>query len=116
MEPEAERTDLSSRGPDRRRRPTPMFSRFLLLGRRASGRRDGERRFSYVDRPGIIGTVGTLLGEHHINIATMDVGRRAEGGEALMCLTVDTEVPPNVLQHVAGRIDAHQLRTVTLPI
>ncbi len=49
--------------------------------------------FTYVDRPGIIGTVGTLLGEHDVNIATMDVGRKAEGGDALMCLTVDTEVP-----------------------
>ncbi len=71
--------------------------------------------FTYEDRPGVIGTVGTLLGEHHINIATMDVGRRAEGGEALMCLTVDTEVPGPVLEHVASEIDAHQLRTVTLP-
>ena len=54
--------------------------------------------FTYVDRPGIIGKVGTMLGEHDVNIATMDVGRKAEGGEALMCLTVDTEVPPEVLE------------------
>ena len=33
--------------------------------------------FNYEDRPGIIGKVGTLLGEHGINIATMDVGRAA---------------------------------------
>jgi D-3-phosphoglycerate dehydrogenase len=31
------------------------------------------------DRPGIIGKVGTILGEHAINIATMDVGRKPEG-------------------------------------
>ena len=51
--------------------------------------------FDYVDRPGIIGKVGTILGEHSINIATMDVGRkpRAQGMEALMCVTVDSEVP-----------------------
>ena len=71
--------------------------------------------FTYRDRPGIIGKVGTLLGEHDINIATMDVGRKAEGGDALMCLTVDTEVPPSVLERVAGEIEAQQLRTVTLP-
>ena len=71
--------------------------------------------FTYVDRPGIIGKVGTLLGEAGVNIATMDVGRKAEGGEALMCLTVDTEVPPEVLEGVADEIEAHQLRTVTLP-
>lgn len=40
------------RGPDRRGRPTPMVSRYLLVGRRRSGRRDGEREFVYVDRPG----------------------------------------------------------------
>jgi D-3-phosphoglycerate dehydrogenase len=71
--------------------------------------------FTYVDRPGIIGKVGTLLGQAAINIATMDVGRKAEGGEALMCLTVDTEAPPEVLDLVATEIEAHQLRTVTLP-
>jgi hypothetical protein len=32
-----------------------------------------------------------------------------------MCLTVDTEVPSEVLDQVATEIEAHQLRTVTLP-
>jgi D-3-phosphoglycerate dehydrogenase len=71
--------------------------------------------FNYEDRPGIIGTVGTLLGEHHINIATMDVGRRGQGEEALMVLTVDTEVPPDVLDRVAARIEARRIRAVTVP-
>ncbi len=48
--------------------------------------------FTYADRPGIIGTVGTILGGHGVNIATMDVGRKDERGEALMCLTVDAPV------------------------
>src|SRR5262245_64905907 len=38
--------------PDRRSRPTPMISRFLLVGRRRGGRRDGERENIYVDQPG----------------------------------------------------------------
>jgi D-3-phosphoglycerate dehydrogenase / 2-oxoglutarate reductase len=70
--------------------------------------------FTYVDRPGVIGMVGTLLGEHGINIATMDVGRKAEGADALMCLTVDSAVPPGVLEAVADAIEAHQLRAITL--
>jgi D-3-phosphoglycerate dehydrogenase len=70
--------------------------------------------FTYEDRPGIIGLVGTILGEHAINIATMDVGRKAVGEEALMCLRVDSEVPHHVLEHVAAAIDAHQLRAITL--
>jgi hypothetical protein len=39
-------------GADRRARPTPMFSRFTMFGRRRGGRRDGERERIYVDRPG----------------------------------------------------------------
>ena len=74
--------------------------------------------FQYVDRPGIIGKVGTLLGDAGINIATMDVGRKPEGQgmEALMCLTVDGEVPPEVLDEVAGAIEAKRMRAVALPV
>lgn len=36
--------------PDRRRRPTPILSRYLFVGRRRGGRRDGERLDIYVDR------------------------------------------------------------------
>jgi D-3-phosphoglycerate dehydrogenase / 2-oxoglutarate reductase len=71
--------------------------------------------FTYLDRPGIIGRVGTILGDHDINIATMDVGRLAEGEEALMCLTVDSPVPPEVLERVGTAIEAIRLRAITLP-
>ncbi len=72
--------------------------------------------FTYTDRPGIIGRIGTVLGEHGINIATMDVGRQGgQGGPALMCVTVDTEVPVHVLDHIAEDIDATKIRSVTLP-
>ncbi len=70
--------------------------------------------FIYEDRPGIIGKVGTILGEHGINIATMEVGRKAAGGDALMGLTVDSPVPPDVLQTVGEAIDAHTIRAVSL--
>jgi D-3-phosphoglycerate dehydrogenase len=70
--------------------------------------------FVYEDRPGIIGRVGTILGEHDINIATMEVGRKAVGGDALMGLTVDSPVPPEVLRVVAEAIDAHMIRAVTM--
>jgi D-3-phosphoglycerate dehydrogenase len=71
--------------------------------------------FTYRDRPGIIGKVGTVLGERGINIATMDVGRLAQGEEAMMFLTVDTPVPGDVLDHVAAAIEAHRVHVVTLP-
>ncbi len=38
------------------------------------------------DRPGVIGTVGTLLGDAGVNIADMDVGRAAEPGTAIMLI------------------------------
>jgi D-3-phosphoglycerate dehydrogenase len=49
--------------------------------------------FHYEDRPGVIGRVGTLLGEAGVNIASMEVGRMAAGGLALMVLTVDSAIP-----------------------
>ena len=72
--------------------------------------------FTYEDRPGIIGVVGTILGEHKINVATMDVGRKVAEREALMCLTVDSEVPPHVLEHIAATIEARRLRAFSLPV
>lgn len=52
---------------------------------------------SHTDKPGIIGNVGTLLGDNDVNIASMQVGRQIVGGEAIMLLTVDKAVPAHVL-------------------
>ncbi|WP_434750525.1 phosphoglycerate dehydrogenase [Paenibacillus amylolyticus] len=52
---------------------------------------------SHNDKPGIIGRVGTLLGQNDVNIASMQVGRKIIGGAAIMILTVDKEVPKDVL-------------------
>lgn len=54
----------------------------------------------YQDLPGTIGTIGTKLGEHGINIAKMQVGRQKAGGEAVMVLTVDNKVPPIVIKEI----------------
>ena len=52
---------------------------------------------SYDDRPGMIGRVGTVLGDHDINIAGLQVGRRVIEGEAGMGLSLDSEVAPEIL-------------------
>ncbi|EOS58176.1 MULTISPECIES: phosphoglycerate dehydrogenase [Paenibacillus] len=52
---------------------------------------------SHNDKPGIIGHVGTLLGKNDVNIASMQVGRKLVGGEAIMVLTVDKTVTKEVL-------------------
>ena len=49
------------------------------------------------DRPGVIGTVGTLLGDAGVNIADMDVGRAAMPGTAVMLIAPTMEVPDDVV-------------------
>jgi D-3-phosphoglycerate dehydrogenase / 2-oxoglutarate reductase len=71
--------------------------------------------FLYEDRPGVIGTVGTVLGGAGINIASMEVGRREAGGLALMGLTVDSPIPTPVLTEIAQAIGAQRARALQLP-
>ena len=54
------------------------------------------------DAPGFIGRIGTLLGENSINIGTFNLGRREAGGEAILLLSVDSPVPPPVLETARG--------------
>ncbi|UFJ42827.1 phosphoglycerate dehydrogenase [Brevibacillus humidisoli] len=49
------------------------------------------------DRPGVIGRVGSILGSNEVNIATMQVGRRDVGGDAIMVLTVDKALSAELL-------------------
>ena len=49
------------------------------------------------DAPGFIGAIGSLLGKNEINIGTFHLGRREAGGEAVLLLSVDQEIPANVL-------------------
>ena len=54
------------------------------------------------DQPGMIGLIGTILGEHNINIADMTVGRSRIGEAAVTLINVDSLVPRNVLQTIAA--------------
>ncbi len=69
---------------------------------------------SHYDKPGIIGRVGTLLGDNGINIATMKVGRTLVGGEAIMVLSVDKGVPKDVLGQLASLPDLNSAREIRL--
>ncbi|SDK93626.1 phosphoglycerate dehydrogenase [Natronincola ferrireducens] len=55
-----------------------------------------------IDKPGMIGQIGTLLGASKINIATMQVGRNVKGHEAMMVLTVDSEVTKETLKLISN--------------
>jgi len=64
------------------------------------------------DEPGMIGTVGTILGAAGVNIADMDVGTNAEGAPALMAISTDAPVPRDVVDRLRaepGILDARAL-------
>jgi len=54
----------------------------------------------HINRPGVIGTVGSIMGEANINISGMQVGRTEIDGTNLMVLTVDNDIPSAILQKV----------------
>jgi D-3-phosphoglycerate dehydrogenase len=68
----------------------------------------------YADRPGVVGAVGNALGAAKINIAGMQVARQAQGGSALMAITVDSAVTESVSASVAKEIGADLVRSVSL--
>lgn len=59
--------------------------------------------FSYVDRPGVIGAVGKVLGDANVNIAGMQVSRDDETGKALVALILDNEIPADVVTSLRSR-------------
>jgi D-3-phosphoglycerate dehydrogenase / 2-oxoglutarate reductase len=70
--------------------------------------------FTYADRPGMVGTVGRILGDAGVNIAGMQVSRDAKGGHALVALSVDSAMPADALAEIEAAIDATSLRGVDL--
>lgn len=57
------------------------------------------------DVPGVVGAVGTLLGEANVNIAGLELGREAVGGIALSLVHVDDTVPEPVLERLRALPD-----------
>ncbi len=65
------------------------------------------------DRPGLIGGLGTVLGEAGVNIGTFHLGRTEPGGEAIALVEVDDEVSPEVLQAVADLPNVVQAKALS---
>lgn len=70
--------------------------------------------FRYHDRPGVVGTMGQILGRAQINIGGMQVSRDAAGGQALVALTVDTSVSQSIVDEIIKAIGADGGRQVDL--
>lgn len=69
------------------------------------------------DQPGVIGSIGTILGRHDVNIAGMQVGRHLprRGGEAIMVLNVDDVIPPEALAELKSIPGIETAFVVSLP-
>ena len=66
------------------------------------------------DRPGIIGRIGTLLGEHSVNIATMSLSRNQVGGTALTVLNLDTTPDDSLLEKIRSSEDIRSAQVIEL--
>jgi D-3-phosphoglycerate dehydrogenase len=66
-----------------------------------------------VDRPGLIGGLGTVLGEAGVNIGTFHLGRTKPGGDAIALVEIDDEVSPEVLHAVTNLPNVVQAKTLS---
>jgi D-3-phosphoglycerate dehydrogenase len=66
----------------------------------------------YGDRPGMIGKIGTIMGQHEINIASMNLGR----GEAMVILSLDSAVPPPVVAEIQSATEATFIKALHMRV
>ncbi len=62
--------------------------------------------FEYADRPGVVGALGRILGEHSVNIAGMQVSQNSAAGRALAVIAVDAALPAGVLETISTEVGA----------
>src|SRR5687767_3781656 len=72
--------------------------------------------FMYEDRPGMVGTVGQVLGDAGINIAGMQVARDEKGGHALVALSVETSLSAETLVETEHAIALVSARAVDVNV
>lgn len=70
--------------------------------------------FIHKDEPGIIGRMGTALGDAHINIAALHMGRNEVGGDAVSIMNLDAEVPVELLGKLAQMSKLKEIKLVKL--
>jgi len=66
------------------------------------------------DRPGMVGRIGTLLGQHGVNIATMSLSRNQAGGTALTVLNLDTRPDEALLAEILASDDIKSTQVIEL--
>jgi D-3-phosphoglycerate dehydrogenase len=66
------------------------------------------------DVPGVIGRVGTILGNRKLNIANFALGRDPQAREAIGLVNVDNHIPPDVLSEIRAIPAVREARVVEL--
>jgi len=66
------------------------------------------------DRPGMVGRIGTLLGQHGVNIATMSLSRNQAGGTALTVLNLDSAPGEELLEDIGNSEDIRSAQVIQL--
>ena len=67
------------------------------------------------DTPGMIGRLGTLLGDAGVNIANMAVSRNRQAARALMALSLDSPLPEGMLERLRSEPGFVDARFIVLP-
>jgi D-3-phosphoglycerate dehydrogenase len=66
------------------------------------------------DRPGMVGRIGTLLGNRGVNIATMSLSRNQAGGTALTVLNLDSAPGEELLKEIRASADIRSAQVIEL--
>ena len=83
-------------------------------GRHFDLRAEGEVvLLEYTDRPGVMGRVGSLLGEAAVNIEAAQISQTTDGTDAIMLLRVDRAVDPGVLEPIGASVGARTTRLLS---
>jgi D-3-phosphoglycerate dehydrogenase len=83
-------------------------------GRHFDLRAEGDMvLLEYADRPGVMGRVGSLLGEAAVNIEAAQMSQTTDGADAIMLLRVDRPVDPGVLEPIGASIGARITRLIS---
>lgn len=67
-----------------------------------------------IDSPGIVGQIGTVLGENSINIAAMNFGKTGSKGQSMIVLNVDTEISEKILEKIRNCKNVSDAKVVRL--
>lgn len=70
--------------------------------------------FEYVDSPGKIGTIGTILGNANVNISTMQVGMKDDEKNALVFMNIENALSDEILHEIREAVELKNLWLVKL--